>query len=134
MLLPIRGTILGVAAMFLWGSVNASFRHPASVPGWGFATMCGVLALAVGHQLFGVRAKGDFGSRMVGRFVVSSLLSVALAAATVSAGLIVERVLAPVGTAWGDTMTRAIWHGLAVLTIGVAVSPGAPRRRTDMPE
>lgn len=134
MLLPIRGTILGVAAMFLWGSINASSRPPSSLPGWGFAAICGLLALAAGHQLLGVRAARDCGSRMVGTLAVSVLLSVSLAVATVIVGSIIERALAPTGMGWADTLTRGMWHGLAVMTIGLAVSPSAPKPAKDAPE
>jgi len=131
MIFRIRGLVLGVAAMFLWGTINTSYRPPQSLPLWAFGYMLGVLVLAAGLQLLSTRPKGEDEDTMIGWLVVSSLLSVALGLLAAGVGLIVERVLAAAGTGWGDSATRAAWHGLAVLAFGIAVSPGVARSTSE---
>lgn len=122
------GAVLGAAAMFLWGTVNGAARPPLYVPAWGFGAMAGLLVLALGRQLAGVRGKGGLDSLMVGRLAASLMLSVVLSGITLIAAVVVERMLAIGDAAWAETLLRSCFHALAVLTIGLCVSPASPER------
>lgn len=128
MLMPMRGTLIALASMLLWGSVNRAHRPPIDLPPWAFGLAMLLLFLAAGHQLFGIRHHHT-GHLLLGRLFVSTLLALLLALAVSLAGFGLERALAPASVAWSDSVLRAAWHGLATLTVGVAVTPGTPPNR-----
>jgi hypothetical protein len=128
MLTRLLGAVLGVATMFVWGTANAASRPPLHVPAWGFGAMVGVLVLALVRHSMSVRSTGGPDSLAVGRLAASTLLSVVLAGLTLGVAVVVERALAAGSTAWTETLLRACFHALAVLTIGLCVSPTKPER------
>lgn len=131
MLASLRGTVLAVAAMFLWGAGNSAARPPAHMSAWAgayFASMGGLLVLAIAHQFLGLRSGKDDEPTVIGRLALGSLLSALLAVAVLVGGLVIELVLGRGDThPWVGALVRASWHALAAFTVGTAVTPGSPR-------
>jgi bacteriorhodopsin len=120
------GSVITVAAVLLWGFVNAEHRPPVSIPAWSWCAAAGTLLLAALHQSFMIRGRrGEQRRFLVGRLAVALLLAAVLAFVGAAVGLLLERVFSPPNTSWAVSLVRSAWHALAVFTVLFASTPPA---------
>lgn len=131
MSIRVCGFAIAFAALMLCGTVNTSLRPPDSIPLWAFGIMLGLVTIASVLQGLVVRSRGPARSLVIAKLIVAFFPTAALFVGAGIVGATVERLIAPAGVGWADSVGRGLWFALAALCLGLAVTPGAICVSTD---